>query len=108
MLLALKSSVIVTGNYGIPNDFHHGSFVFKISVDGSVGLSESMPFQDKAPYPNPTNSVLHTHNNTEKSIYNLQGQLLWQGKDKSIDVRHWQKGMYLLKTKDKTYRWKKQ
>ena len=63
-------------------------FVFKIGVDGGVGLSENMPFQDKAPYPNPTNSVLHTHNNIEKSIYNLQGQLLWQGKDKNIEVRH--------------------
>ena len=46
-------------------------FVFKIGVDGSVGLYENMPFQDKAPYPNPTNSVLHTHNNTEKSILQL-------------------------------------
>lgn len=90
------------------NNGYLGMFVFKIGVDGSVGLSENMPFQDKAPYPNPTNSVLHTHNNTEKSIYNLQGQLLWQGKDKNIEVRHWQKGMYLLRTKDKTYRWIKQ
>jgi len=66
-------SVKVTGNYGIQNNVYLGMFVFKIGVDGSVGLSENMPFQDKASYPNPTNSVLHTHNNTEKSIYNLQG-----------------------------------
>ena len=103
-----NGSLVVAGTYGVQNVGNLGMFVFKIGVDGSVGLSENMPFQDKVPYPNPTNSVLHTHNNTEKCIYNLQGQLLWQGKDKSIDVRHWQKGMYLLRTKDKTYRWIKQ
>lgn len=69
-------SVVKNTLYGncisqIQNNGYLGMFVFKIGVDGSVGLSENMPFQDRAPYPKPTNSVLHTHNNTEKSIYNL-------------------------------------
>ena len=82
--------------------------IYKTTNGGLKNILEDENTLELIPYPNPTNSVLHTHNNTEKSIYNLQGQLLWQGKDKSIDVRHWQKGMYLLKTKDKTYRWIKQ
>lgn len=82
--------------------------IYKTTNGGLKNILEDENTLELIPYPNPTNSVLHTHNNTEKSIYNLQGQLLWQGKDKSIEVRHWQKGMYLLRTKDKTYRWIKQ
>lgn len=101
-------SIIVTGTYGVENDFTIGSFIFKINVDGSVGMNQLMPFQkNQAPYPNPTSDVLHTHNEEEKSIFNLQGQLLWQGYAKRIDVSSWSKGLYLLKTKGETHKWVK-
>ena len=62
------------------------------------------PYEDFVD-PTPTTSLLHTNNKTEKSIYNLQGQLLWQGQDEKVDVSQWEQGVYLLRTKEKTYRW---
>lgn len=101
-------SVVVTGNYGIENDFYNGLFIFKISVDGSVGMSQTIPFEkSKTPYPNPTTSLLHTNNTNEKSIYNLQGQMLWQGQDEKVDVSQWEQGVYLLKGSENVYRFVK-
>ena len=62
------------------------------------------PYEDFVD-PKPTTSLLHTNNTTKKSIYNLQGQLLWQGQDEKVDVSQWEQGVYLLRTKEKTYRW---
>ena len=101
-----NGSLVVIGIYGVGNNQTAGMFVFKINVDGSVGMSQNIAFEkNQTPYPNPTTSLLHTNNTTEKSIYNLQGQLLWQGQDEKVDVSQWEQGVYLLRTKEKTYRW---
>ncbi|MDB2675750.1 T9SS type A sorting domain-containing protein, partial [Flavobacteriales bacterium] len=99
-------SIIVTGNYGVENNFYSGAFVFKINVDGTVGMSQLIPFEEsQAPYPNPTTDFLNTHSETEKDIYSIHGQLLWQGTESRIDVSSWSKGIYLLKTEGEIHKW---
>lgn len=99
-------SIIFTGNYGVENYFYSGAFVFKINVDGTVGMSQLIPFEEsQAPYPNPTTDFLNTHSETEKDIYSIHGQLLWQGTESRIDVSSWSKGIYLLKTEGEIHKW---
>jgi len=68
------NSILATGFYGITPSGIDGSFVFKLNFDGTVGMSQLIPFQkSQAPYPNPTSDFLHTTPEIDKRIYNMQG-----------------------------------
>ena len=56
----------------------------------------------------PAKTMLYTSSTSEKSIFNMQGQLLWNGNEKDIDIHSFSKGVYLLKTEENTYKWVKE
>jgi hypothetical protein len=47
--------------------------IYKTTNGGIINVLEDNDNLTKYPYPNPTSDVLHTHNEEEKSIFNLKG-----------------------------------
>ena len=82
--------------------------IYKTTNSGGIDIfSLNEKKTERIPYPNPASTVLHTGSQEEKHIYNLQGQMLWQGNDEKVNVSQWEQGIYLLKNQGKVYRWMK-
>ena len=79
--------------------------IYKTTNGGIINVLEDDNIQTQLPYPNPTTDFLNTHSETEKGIYSIHGQLLWQGTESRIDVSSWSKGIYLLKTEGEIHKW---
>ena len=78
------------------------------TINGGIENLSLNEDSDTQPYPNPAKTVLYTSSTSEKSIFNMQGQLLCNGNEKDIDIHSFSKGIYLLKTEENTYKWVKE
>lgn len=62
-------------------------------------------------YPNPTNDFLNIHHPSAQDagviIYNLQGQVIYAGKENKVDVSHFPAGVYFLRVDSEVRRFVK-
>lgn len=118
--LQASSPAIDAGiNSRVPNtvstDLLGNQRIFNITVDmgvfefGSSALRVNNIIEvDKISiYPNPVSSILNININSEAKkviIYNLQGQKMVESTSKNIDVRHFSRGIYMLKIISKNHK----
>jgi hypothetical protein len=79
-------------------------FVANVSCIQNLGVNEAGSVIDFTYYPNPTNGIINIDSNTDIEdikVYNVQGQLLYQGKSNGVntkvDVSAFSTGTYFFK-----------
>ncbi len=91
-----------TGAFGINNPKYFCMDDFNRLVDGVETISSANSFNM---YPNPATSIIHVEM-TEKAeaihVYNLQGELLIETKNTSIDISGMDRGIYLIQVKSES------
>ena len=81
--------------------------VFSTAMDAELGITENRISHNKFNiYPNPTNDIITIETITGEykgvEIYNLQGILILESQESTIDLSNYPSGIYLLKTKNST------
>ncbi|NMH86901.1 T9SS type A sorting domain-containing protein [Flavivirga algicola] len=72
-------------------------------TDTSLSISETEAIlNDTSIYPNPTKDIIYIknedlNNNLEKTIYDIKGNILYNGSDNKINIGHFSSGIYILK-----------
>lgn len=91
---ANKSSARIPNGTG---PFRIGEHTFNANNDGTVATSDNI--KSIKIFPNPSNDIVYIDSENEEKInvYNMFGQLMYQGSGNSFNVSNWPRASYVVK-----------
>lgn len=75
-----------------------GTGLYAHDLHANISLVEQETFERVEIYPNPTENLIHLSRPTQLTIYNLQGQIIYESEAavSTLVVSNWPSGIYLL------------
>ena len=100
--LQADGKILVRGNFSTYKGDNSSANLIGLHTEASLGTTSFTDTNSFVVYPNPVNDVLHFQSNEFSlikaiKIYDLQGKLILEVKNNTINVSNLSKGLYLVK-----------